>query len=169
MKNKLLKTIVILLGAIFVFPHSSYARELSDMDTILSAHTISIFLQAAECLSIKLNKKEKIDIITAHKFQASFKNTEDAMMNFELMDKWEKMWESDSKDIHQAVKKYCPYTSSLIASVLDKTSRDQRVMMLGVLEDTITAVIASQILNKDTRHKIFLYEHTPIGLEVSPY
>lgn len=166
LQNKIVKCAAVLL--IIIAPHTS-ASELSDLDPILSQHTLGFFVQAAECLSIKASLAEKKQFISAYQELAKYKKPDELYFNLKEMEKHQAMSSRDTNAIHTAIKKHCPYTHSLIETSIRKSGLESQIMLKVILENLIVSYMSVQVVDSITRDKAFRTEHTPIGLTISPY
>lgn len=158
-------TILALMSAT---PFVSQAEELSDLDNIFSAHIISVFTGAAECLSIKLSDEQKLAMISAEIASADME-AGSPMTHFKEMDKLLAMGEKDSEKIHGFIGKYCPDTTYIISEILKNRTQDEIMMMVFTLEEIVVSIASAQLLDDHTREKIFIYNRTPIGSDKSPF
>lgn len=166
LKNKIVKCVALLL--VIITQHAS-GSELSDLDPILSQHTLGFFVQAAECLSIKASVAEKKQFISAYQELAKYKNPDEPYFNLKEADKLEAMSDRDVKAIHAAIQKYCPYTHSLIETSIRESQPESQIILQLILDNLIVSYMSVQVVDALSREKVYRIEHTPIGLTISPY
>jgi len=147
--------ISILSLIICLFINPVHSKEISEYDLIINSGMVSAFIQAADCLSIKTTDKEKNTFISGHRLWNDSRNIDYLMADTEFMEQWWKKSADEEKAIYNAIRKYCPETSLLIASVLDEVTYYERAHIRVVLNNIVISVITPQILDKKSQRNIF--------------
>lgn len=149
---KKITLIVIMLS--FSTVANSFAEKL-ETDPSLSRYDISLFTQAAECLSIKASKEEKISFISATHLDVKVNNSlKGKTFDKNLIEKQIRLYEKDFENIVDSLKKHCPMTLNKVKYRIDNFKNDNDIF-LDSLQEYIVTVIFAEIAEKKDRAKRF--------------
>lgn len=147
----------------------AFSDELSDLDPVLSANDVTIFLRAAECVSIRSANQQKLGFVKAYRYWASVGPSEDWLFDDAKLEEHESLWLDDVDNLHRTLKALCPSTARTISSILLREDEETQSLMLGVLEDLVISLSAVNVINKNDRTRIFDSKYRAIGIEESPF
>lgn len=146
---------------------SAGAEEITETDPLVSEKTMEVFLRAVECLSLHAGSEEKMDFLLAYRKQATYENVEEQVSEA-AMARQMALWDASNSKMYKALQKYCPREYALITEEFGAVDEERQSYLTVIFEDIADTVMAAEVLDKETRQKIFQYEYSPVHVEIFP-
>lgn len=146
---------------------SALSFDTKNTELVLSEHTVGAFFRVAECVSIRASRSEKLGFLTSKIMSLEWDGELETMPSKEWFGKLIEEEQSDVDEIYTAIKKYCSESGRIageamrIAVSADSSRRSQ----VDILTHFVVQIIASDVLDRETRVKIFENYYKAIGLD----